>query len=74
MRILHVSNEQLYDASARDFDVKTKFALLHLSHGQLNNASARDYDVNVCYFKWLIIIAVEKEKTNKQQTKHFDTT
>lgn len=38
MRILHVSNEQLYDASARDFDVKT-IALLHSSHGQLNNAN-----------------------------------
>lgn len=55
----NVSNEQLYDAFARDFDVKTT-ALLHSSHGQLNNASARDYDVNVCYFNWLIIIAVEK--------------
>lgn len=46
MRILHVSNKQLYDASVRDFDVKTT-ALLHSSNGQLNNAFARDYDVNV---------------------------
>jgi len=45
--LLHVSNEQLYNASARDFDVKT-VAFLHLSHVQLNIASARDYDVNVC--------------------------
>ena len=47
MRILHVSNEQLYDASVRDFDVKTT-AILHSSHEQLNNAFARDYDLNVC--------------------------
>ena len=47
MRILPVSNEQLYDASVRDFDVKTT-AILHSSHGQLNNAFARDYDLNVC--------------------------
>lgn len=47
MRILHVSNEQLYDASVRDFDVNTT-AILHSSHGQLNNAFARDYDLNVC--------------------------
>lgn len=47
MRILHVSNEQLYDASVRDFDVKTT-VLLQSSHGQLNNAFARDYDLNVC--------------------------
>ena len=45
--LLHVSNEQLDNASANDFDVKT-VPFLHLSHGQLNNASARDYDVNVC--------------------------
>ena len=41
--------------------------ILHVSNEQLNNASARDYDVNVCYFNWLIIIAVEKETTNNKQ-------